>query len=46
VIPRFLPLTMKSRLPRWRWAVALYLRLPVRPMAKQMLLVAARPQDA
>ena len=46
VIPRFLPLTMKSRLPQWRWAVALYLRLPVRPMAKQMLLVAARPQDA
>ena len=43
VIPRFLPLTMKSRFPQWRWAVALYLRLPVRPLAKQMLLVAARP---
>ena len=46
VIPRFLPLTMKSRLPQWRWAVALYLRMPVRPMAKQMLLVAVRPAGA
>ena len=43
VIPRFLPLTMKSRFPQWRWAVALYLRLPVRPLARQMLLVASRP---
>jgi SAM-dependent methyltransferase len=42
VVPRFLPLTMKSRLPQWPWAVALYLSLPVRPMAKQMLLVARR----
>ena len=45
VIPRFLPLTLKSRLPQWPWAVALYLRLPVRPMAKQMLLVATRQGD-
>jgi ubiquinone/menaquinone biosynthesis C-methylase UbiE len=43
VIPRFLPLTMKSRMPQWPWAVALYLRLPVRPLARQMLLVATRP---
>lgn len=39
---RFMPLTMKSRLPHWPWAVALYLRLPYRPLAKQMLLVATR----
>jgi SAM-dependent methyltransferase len=45
VIPRFLPLTLKSRLPRWPWAVALYLRLPIRPLAKQMLLVATRQAD-
>lgn len=42
VVPRFMPLTLKSRLPHWPWAVALYLRLPVRPLAKQMLLVATR----
>jgi SAM-dependent methyltransferase len=45
VIPQFLPLTLKSRLPQWPWAVALYLRLPVRPLAKQMLVVATRPAD-
>jgi len=37
--PRFLPLSFKSRLPKWTWLVRLYLRLPVRPLAKQMLLV-------
>ena len=45
VIPRFLPLTLKSRLPQWGWAVSLYLRLPIRPLAKQMLLVATREAD-
>jgi SAM-dependent methyltransferase len=44
VIPRFLPLTFKSRFPQWPWAVAMYLRLPVRPLAKQMLVVATRPE--
>jgi len=39
---RFLPLTFKSRLPAWPWLVALYLRLPWRPLAKQMLVVARR----
>ena len=43
VVPRFLPLTMKGRFPQWPWAVAAYLRLPVRPFAKQMLMVATRP---
>jgi SAM-dependent methyltransferase len=42
VIPRFLPFSLKSRWPTWPWLVALYLRLPYRPFAKQMLIV-ARP---
>lgn len=42
VVARFMPLTLKSRLPQWPWIVALYLRLPYRPLAKQMLVVASR----
>ena len=42
VDPRFLPFSFKSRAPKWGFLVALYLRLPMRPFAKQMLLV-ARP---
>lgn len=42
VRPRFLPLTVKSRLPVSQWLIALYLRLPFKPMGKQMLL-RARP---
>jgi SAM-dependent methyltransferase len=41
--PRFLPLTVKSRLPAWEPLVALYLALPFKPMGKQML-VSARPR--
>jgi SAM-dependent methyltransferase len=41
VHPRFLPLSFKSRVPAWPWLVSLYLRLPVRPLGKQMLLVAS-----
>ena len=40
VEPRFFPFSFKSRLPRWPWMVRLYLRLPVRPFAKQMLVIA------
>ena len=40
--PRFLPLTMKSRLPVHPWLIRLYLALPVKPMAGQMLVVARR----
>ena len=40
--PRFLPLTVKSRLPTWPFLIGLYLKLPLKPMGKQMLLV-ARP---
>lgn len=39
---RFLPLTMKSRLPKWRWLVRAYLRSPIRPLAGQMLIVARK----
>jgi SAM-dependent methyltransferase len=45
VAPRFLPLSFKSRLPAWPWLVELYLRLPWRPLAKQMLVVARRPAN-
>ena len=42
VQPRFLPFSFKSRLPKSYWLTKLYLALPWRPMAKQMLLVARR----
>jgi SAM-dependent methyltransferase len=38
--PRFLPLTIKSRLPVWPFLIRAYLALPVKPLGKQMLLVA------
>ncbi|WP_375402270.1 class I SAM-dependent methyltransferase [uncultured Sphingomonas sp.] len=43
VRPRFLPLTVKSRLPVWPPLIAAYLRSPFKPMGKQMLIV-ARPR--
>jgi SAM-dependent methyltransferase len=42
VTPRFLPFSMKSRLPKWRCLVRAYLRSPIRPLAKQMLVVARK----
>ncbi len=39
---RFLPFTMKSRLPTSSWLVKTYLALPWRPMAGQFLAVAER----
>jgi SAM-dependent methyltransferase len=41
-VPRFLPFSMKSRLPKAGFLVNIYLRLPVRPFAKQMLVVAEK----
>lgn len=38
VRPRFLPLTVKSRLPVFPALIALYLRSPFKPMGKQMLV--------
>jgi len=40
VHPRFLPLTIKSRLPVWPALIRAYLASPVKPMGKQMLIVA------
>ena len=44
VRPRFLPLTVKSRLPVSPALIRAYLRSPVRPLGKQMLL-RARPRS-
>jgi len=41
--PRFLPFTMKSKLPTAGWLVRLYLSLPFRPMAGQFLVIAEKP---
>jgi SAM-dependent methyltransferase len=38
VRPRFLPLTVKSRLPAWGPLIGLYLAAPVKPLGKQMLV--------
>ncbi|MBU6268228.1 MAG: methyltransferase domain-containing protein [Sphingomonadales bacterium] len=43
VQPRFLPLTVKSRLPTWDFLIWLWLKLPFKPIGKQMLVV-ARPR--
>jgi len=43
VAPRFLPLTIKSRLPTWDWLDGAYLRSPLKPMGKQMM-ISARPE--
>ncbi|MBC7843113.1 MAG: class I SAM-dependent methyltransferase [Gemmatimonadaceae bacterium] len=40
VEPRFLPLTIKSRMPVSAALIGLYLSLPFRPLARQMLLTA------
>ncbi len=40
--PRFMPFTMKSRLPAAEWLVKLYLSLPIRPFAGQFLVVAEK----
>ena len=44
--PRFLPLTLRSTGSRLAFLVPLYLRSPVRPLAKQMLVVAESPREA
>jgi len=42
--PKFLPLTIKSRLPVFPFLIQTYLRLPIKPLGKQMLIRAA-PAD-
>jgi len=44
VQPRFLPLTIKSRFPVSPYLIWLYLRSPVKPLAKQML-ISATPRE-
>jgi SAM-dependent methyltransferase len=39
--PRFLPLTVKSRLPISPWLIKAYLASPIKPLAKQMLIRAS-----
>jgi SAM-dependent methyltransferase len=43
VAPRFLPLTVKSRLPVSPWLIRAYLASPVKVLGKQML-ISARPR--
>jgi SAM-dependent methyltransferase len=40
---KFLPLTVKSRLPTWAPLIGLYLHSPLKPLGKQML-IRARPR--
>ena len=40
VTPRFLPFSMKSKLPKLRWLIRWYLRSPFKPFGAQMLIVA------
>lgn len=42
VMPRFLPLSIKSRLPTFPILIKLYLYLPFKPFGKQMLIVASK----
>jgi SAM-dependent methyltransferase len=41
-VPRFMPLTLKSRVPVHPWLIRLYLMSPFKPMARQMLISAIR----
>jgi SAM-dependent methyltransferase len=43
VVPRFLPFTVKSRLGRFAFLIPVYLRLPWRPLAGQMFVLARKP---
>jgi hypothetical protein len=43
VVPRFLPLTVKSRMPVSPWLIAAYLASPIKPLGKQMF-IQARPR--
>lgn len=43
VVPRLLPLTLKSKASRLTFLVPWYLRSPVKPLAGQMLVVATPP---
>lgn len=40
--PRFVPFSMKSRLPTAEWLIRFYLSLPFRPLAGQFLVIAEK----
>ncbi|MDP7115954.1 MAG: class I SAM-dependent methyltransferase [Candidatus Woesearchaeota archaeon] len=40
LVPRFLPFSLKSKLPKSKLLTKIYLKLPYKPFAKQMLIVA------
>ena len=42
VVPGLLPLTMKSRLPKWQGLVRAYLRSPIKPNGAQMFLLGCK----
>lgn len=42
MFPRFLPFSLKSRLPIHPWLLRLYLHFPIKPFAGQCLLVAQK----
>lgn len=42
LIPRFLPFTFYSIFPKSYWLTKIYLALPYHPLAKQMLVIAAK----
>jgi SAM-dependent methyltransferase len=44
IVPRFLPLTIKSRLPVSEVLIRLYLKSPIKPLGKQMFLMAVNQQ--
>lgn len=42
VKPKFLPFSMKSKFPKVRFLIRLYLHFPVKPFGKQMLVIAKK----
>lgn len=42
LVPKFLPFSMKSRLPKWPILVRFYLASPVKPFAGQMYIIAKK----
>lgn len=41
-VPRFMPFSMKSKLPKNRYLIRAYLNSPIKPFAKQMLIIAKK----
>ncbi|KKT25430.1 methyltransferase domain-containing protein [Candidatus Pacearchaeota archaeon] len=42
VSPKFIPFSLKSRLPKNRFLIRMYLRSPIKPFGKQMLVIARK----